>query len=200
MSILLMSKPKSNIIQDSEIITLLGDNPRNAIAQILDKYGDALYGSVLRITQSKEVAEDIMQVASVKIWKNASSYDPAKGRLFTWLLNVCRNAALDKVRTAKYKRTQTSESIDSTVYDNVSHSEEMEIEDVGLRRTLNLLEPKYREVIDLLYLQGYTQREATEELGIPLGTVKSRVKVGIRELRILLKDHVTLWVMLFFNY
>ena len=75
----------------------------------------------------------------------------------------------------------------------------MKTEDVGLRRTLNKLDLKYREVIDLLYLQGYTQREATEELGIPLGTVKSRVKIGIRELRVLLKDHVLWWIVLLFN-
>ena len=140
-----------------------------------------------------------MQVASVKTWKNAASYDASKGRLFTWLLNIYRNTAIDKVRTGKYKRNQTSEPIDATVYDNVSYSEEMQIEDVGLRRTLNKLDPKYRAVIDLLYLQGYTQREATEELGIPLGTVKSRVKVGIRELRVLLQDRVLWWIALFFN-
>ncbi len=194
-----MSKPNTNIIDDSELIDLLHGNPRDAIAQVLLKYGDALYGCVLRITQSKEAAEDIMQVASVKVWKNAKSFDASKGRLFTWLLNIFRNTAIDKIRSGKFKRNQTSESIETTVYNNVSHSEEMVIEDVGLRRTLNKLEPKYREVIDLLYLQGYTQREATEELGIPLGTIKSRVKIGIRELRTLLKDHVMWWMTLLFN-
>ena len=100
-----MSKPSTKIIDDSKIIALLQSDPRKAIGEILTKYGDTLYGCVLRITQSKEVAEDIMQVSSVKAWKNAANYDSSKGRLFTWLLNIYRNTAIDKVRTGKYKRT-----------------------------------------------------------------------------------------------
>jgi len=173
---------------DNDLILLLQRGDQRAIALILEKYGDALYGSVYNMVRSEAIAKDLMQDACVKIWKNGASYDANKGRLFTWLLRVTRNTALDKIRTNKFKREQTSESIEQTVYNHVSHSEEMQINDIGLQQVIGRLDEKYRTVIDLIYLQGYTQKETTEKLNIPLGTVKSRVKIAIRELRLLLKD------------
>ncbi len=181
-----MSGNSSNT--DQELTSLLQKGDQQAIARILEKYGDALYGSIYQMVQSEAIAKDLMQDACVKIWKNGSSYDPNKGRLFTWILRIARNTALDKIRTEKFQRQQTSESIEQTVSNAVAHSEEMQIQDVGLQQVISRLDEKYRVIIDLIYLQGYTQKEATEALNIPLGTVKSRVKIAIRELRTLLND------------
>jgi len=173
---------------DQELALLLQKGDQQAIARILEKFGDALYGSIYKMVQSEAIAKDLMQDTCVKIWKNGKSYDASKGKLFTWLLRIARNTALDKVRTEKFKREQRSESVDQTVSNSVAHSEEMNIQDVGLQQVIGRLDEKYRQVIDLIYLQGYTQKEATEALNIPLGTVKSRVKIAIRELRTLLND------------
>lgn len=182
-----MSKSARHI-NDSEIGTLLKSDPREAVAIIINKYGGAMYSAILKITGSQEIAKDLFQDTVVKIWKNADKFDASKGRLFTWVFSIARNTAIDKVRTGKFKAQRTSEPIDSTVYDNLAHSEEMKVPDVGLRNTLLKLDKKYRDIVDLLYLQGYTQREATEILQIPLGTLKTRAQAAIRTLRKLLKE------------
>lgn len=174
---------------DISVILQLKNGDQRAMATILDKYGDALYGAIYQIVRSEDIAKDLMQDASIKIWKNIKSYDEQKGRLFTWLLRVCRNTAIDKVRTGKFKAIAQSKTIESTVANNVSHSEEMNIPDSGLQQVIQRLDEKYQQVINLIYLQGFTQREAADELDIPLGTVKSRVKIAIRELRGLLGDN-----------
>ncbi len=174
-------------MDDSKIIELLFNNPRLAVAEILKKYGGALLGVLFKMTGSKEEAEDLLQDTSIKIWKNAKNYDDQKGRLFTWLLNIARNTAIDKIRTKKFQQNQKSQQLDSTVYDNVKFSEEMKMLDPGLEKIINQLDPKYRQIIDLLYLQGYSQKEAADQLNLPIGTVKTRARSGIRTLRKLLK-------------
>ena len=175
-------------IDDQTIIKLMNANDRKAVELILAKFGGALYGVALKIVRSEMAAEDILQDSFVKIWKNASSYDANKGKLFTWLLNIVRNTAIDKARTGKFQQYQKLKSIDETVYDNIGHSEELYIQDPGLQNAINQLEDKYKLIIDLLYFKGYTQSEITKELGIPLGTVKSRSQIAIRELRKILKN------------
>ncbi|MCB0535642.1 MAG: sigma-70 family RNA polymerase sigma factor, partial [Saprospiraceae bacterium] len=168
-------------MSEEELVALLHNNKRVAIQPLLDKYGDALYGVVLNIVHAQELAEDVMQETFVKVWKNADSYNAEKGRLFTWLVNIARYTAIDKIRTVKFKENQKTISLDRTVYENEQLSEEMEVQDVGLRAVINSLEEKYRSLIDLLYLQGFTQTEAAEALNIPLGTVKTRSITAIAQ-------------------
>lgn len=175
-------------MDDSNIHDLLKSDPRRAVAKILEKYGGALFGVIYKITGSKETAEDVLQDTSVKIWKNADTYDKNKGQLFTWLLNIARNTAIDKVRTGKFQKEKKSQNIESTVSDNIKHSEEIQMLDVGLLGVVDKLDEKNKQVIDLIYLQGYTQNEVSEILNLPLGTVKTRARNGIRQLRKLLKS------------
>lgn len=191
-----MSIKEKKTMSDEELITLLHSNKRVAIQPLLDKYGDALYGVVLSIVQAKEVAEDVMQDTFVKVWKNADSYSPEKGRLFTWLVNIARYTAIDKIRTVKFKENRKTISLDRTVYESDRLAEEMQIRDVGLRKVVDSLEEKYSSLIDLLYLQGFTQKEAAEALNIPLGTVKTRSKTAIAQLRTLLGSKEWLWPVL----
>ena len=174
---------------DLGMILQLKNGNQQAMAAILNKYGDALYGAIYQIVRSEDIAKDLMQDASIKIWKNIKSYDENKGRLFTWLLRICRNTAIDKARTGKFKAIAQSKTLEETVYNDVSHSEQINIPDSGLMQVIQQLDEKYQQVINLIYLQGFTQREAADELDIPLGTVKSRVKIAIRELRGLLGDN-----------
>ena len=177
----------TNSMDDGKLKDLLNNNPRLAVAEILKKYGGAILGVLFKMTGSKEEAEDLLQDTSVKIWKNADKYDDSKGRLFTWILNIARNTAIDKTRTKKFQENKKSQQLDSTVYDNIRFSEEMKILDPGLENLINQLDPKYRQIIDLLYLQGYSQKEIATQLDIPLGTVKSRGRSGIKQLRKLMK-------------
>lgn len=171
------------------IAKLLKAHDKRAIEMIYDHYGDALYGVVLRIVGIESIAEDVVQDAFVKIWKKGPSFDSRKGSLFTWVLNICRNTAIDVIRSSYFKNLRKTQEVDSKVKTNLKHSCSLNEDQIGLHKIVDNLDVKYREVIDLIYFKGYTQREVEQELNIPLGTVKTRVKIGLRELRRIFADH-----------
>ena len=150
---------------------------------LYDRYSEVLYGIALKIVQSEEIASDVLQESFVKIWQNGPKYESKKGTLFTWMLNITRNTAIDKTRSSAFKSRKKIQDLDNSVYNNKQLSEELNPEHIGLREIVEKLDEKYRNVIDLLYFQGFTQQEVMEELDIPLGTVKSRARIAIRELR-----------------
>lgn len=175
-----------------DLIHRLQAQDKSVVGELYDQYSDTLYGIVLRIVQQEALAQDVLQESFVKIWKNGHKYDSSKGTLFTWMLNICRNTAIDKTRSANYKRQSKIHTIDQTVYNNEKWSCEQKPDHIGLLQEVQQLENKYREIIELIYFQGYTQQEVTEHLKIPLGTVKSRVRIGLRELRkLFLNDQAT---------
>lgn len=158
-----------------------------AMTLFYDKYSAALYGVILRIVKKEEIAEDVLQEGLVKIWHSFSSYDASKGRLFTWVLNVCRNLAIDKIRSRQYRvgsRTQTLE--DSTAMRQAAPSS-FRPEHIGLQEMTSQLSPEQKQVIDLLYFGGFTQSEVAEELDLPLGTVKTRARAAIKVLAKLIR-------------
>ncbi len=173
---------------EKEIVAYLEKGDRRAIDIAYKNYGRALYGIILRVVKSGEVAEEILQDVFVKIWINAESYNRSKGRLFTWMSNIARNASIDSIRTARSKREQKTTSIDNPVYENIGGNEEMNVKDFALQKVINSLDEKHRILIDYTYFQGYSQREIEKELGIPLGTVKSRLRLAINQLREKLND------------
>lgn len=181
-----MSSSISNI--EKEIVAHLENGDRKAIDLAYKNYGKALYGIILRVVKTGEIAEEVLQDVFVKIWLNAKSYNRTKGRLFTWMSNIARNAAIDSIRTARSKREQKTASIENPVYENIGGNEEMNIKDFALEKIINSLDEKHRLLIDLTYFQGYSQREIEKELGIPLGTIKSRLRLAINQLREKLGD------------
>lgn len=156
---------------------------KQTISYLYDNYADVLYGIACKIVRSEDIAQDVLQEAFIKFWKNGPSYDPGKGSVFTWALNITRNLAIDKTRSNAYKRRAQVEEVENTVVNSRHFSTENQPEHIGLKNQVDDLDPKYKEVIDLIYFRGYTQSEVQELLGIPLGTVKSRVRIGLRELR-----------------
>jgi RNA polymerase sigma-70 factor, ECF subfamily len=172
------------IVSETELITLLKSRDKRGFDLLYDNYSKALYGIVLKIVKSEEVAEDVLQDAFVKIWKNVSSYDSSKGTLFTWILNVARNTAIDRIRSQEYKNTAKIQPIDNNVgmVDEQSATE-IQIEHIGLEKVVARLKPEHQTIIDYIYFKGFTQTEVAEALNIPLGTVKTRVKSAINHLR-----------------
>jgi len=151
-----------------------------AIGHIYDNYADALYGIILPVVKDENIATDILQDSFVKIWQNRRKYDPAKGRLFTWMARICRNTTLNKIESKDYRNAQRIHGDENSVL-NVEQKYPMELCD--LKGIVTQLPNKYQEVILYLYFKGYTQVEASEELEVPLGTIKTRVKAALRELR-----------------
>lgn len=166
-----------------QITSLLSKGDRQAVNLAYQNYGNALYGIIRRIVKSDAVAEEVLQDVMVKVWQNAKNYNRSKGRLFTWLSNIARNASIDALRSARHNREQKTTSIANPVYENVGGTEELKIKDSGLEKIINSLDEKHRVLIDMAYFQGYSQREIEKELGIPLGTIKSRLRQAINELR-----------------
>ncbi|MEO0339594.1 MAG: sigma-70 family RNA polymerase sigma factor [Bacteroidota bacterium] len=183
--------------QQQQLVIRLGNKDKTVIAELYDRYGDTLYGIILRIVQQEEIAKDVLQEAFVKIWKNGPSYDATRGTLFTWMLNICRNTAIDKTRSANYRRRSSIGEITDHLMNDHNHSYETKPELIGLTQEVNKLQDKYREIIELIYFKGYTQQEVTEKLNLPLGTVMSRVRIGLRELKkVFLSDQVHLLLLL----
>lgn len=164
-----------------QLIIRLKQQDRAAIGELYDAYNGALYGVVLRIVQSPELAQQVLQDTFVKAWRNATSYDAAKGRLFTWLLNIARNTAIDATRTAHYQNSRKTDNLDGLVHQPGGNTLNTDV--LGVREVVDSLDEKYKLLIDLVYFQGYTQEEAAEETGIPLGTIKTRLRYAIGELR-----------------
>jgi RNA polymerase sigma factor (sigma-70 family) len=168
-------------LDEKELVALLKARDQSAIATLYDNYSPVLYGVIFRILQNEELSNDVLQEVFVKIWKNIDKYDPSKGRLFTWLLNLARNKALDVVRSADFKKSGKVQNIDNVVYKFQEDS--FNTDHIGLEAIVKQLKPEYRVLIDLIYFEGFTHVEAAEKLEIPLGTVKTRVRAALIELR-----------------
>jgi len=174
---------------DAYLIEAVRDGDQTALGRLYDAYGAALNGVILRMVQKEELAQEVLQDTFVKIWRNAAGYDPAKGRPFTWMLNIARNAAIDLLRTAAVKNAGSIRSLDKTVY-GIGHDnlrDDLDVADV--RDVVGKLKPEHRELIEMAYYKGYSQQEIAVDTGLPLGTVKSRTRAALLELRTQLKDH-----------
>jgi RNA polymerase sigma-70 factor, ECF subfamily len=174
--------------EEKELVALLQENSRQAFNYLYDNYSPALYGIINQVVKDKEMATDVLQEVFVNIWRKKESYDPAKGRLFTWMLNIARNAAIDKIRSRTYqdsKKNQPLEENVNTGWDR--HAVNPDVKDVGLKKIVNRLRDEQRMLIDLSYFQGFTHEEIAKMLSIPLGTVKTRIRAALTQLRTLIQ-------------
>jgi len=178
---------------ENHIVELLQERNEKAISLLYENYSDTLYGVAFKVVKDEMLAQDVLQESFVKIWKKADSYDPTKAKLFTWLFRITRNTAIDKLRSSK---TKTDKEIQIDVSDVYKLGVEGVHPDfIDMRTHLNTIDHKYQIVLEALFFEGMTQQEASEELDIPLGTIKSRLKIGLRELR---KIYIETTLLLFF--
>jgi RNA polymerase sigma-70 factor (ECF subfamily) len=155
-----------------------------AYEHLYDNYSAALYGVIHRIILDEETASDVLQEAFVKIWNGIKSYDPTKGKLFTWMLNICRNMAIDKTRSKDFNNSQKNQSTEIVVNQmGRLKTENIKPDQIGLMELVDKLDPNEKLLIDLMYFKGYTQAEIAEEYNIPLGTVKTRLRSATMNLR-----------------
>ncbi|OBQ55808.1 RNA polymerase sigma factor [Tamlana sp. s12] len=166
---------------EKEIISLLKKEDKRAISLLYENYADALLGVIRKVITDDDMAQDVLQETFVKVWRYAKKYDATKAKLFTWLYRIAYNTAIDKVRSLKNKVNNEVQMETSTVYKVTSNELNQDVLDI--KKHLNTLDEKYQIVINALFFEGMTQQEASEELDIPLGTIKSRLKIGLRELK-----------------
>ncbi|NND79114.1 MAG: sigma-70 family RNA polymerase sigma factor [Maribacter sp.] len=166
---------------EKHIVELLQERNDKAISLLYEHYGDTLYGVAKKVVRDEELAQDVLQESFVKIWKKADTYDATKAKLFTWLFRITRNTAIDKLRSVNTKSDKEIQMDVSDVYNLGVENIKPELIDV--RDNLDKIENKYQIVLEALFFHGMTQQEASDELDIPLGTIKSRLKIGLRELK-----------------
>jgi RNA polymerase sigma factor (sigma-70 family) len=171
---------------EQELVALLQERNEKAFGYLYDNYAGALYGIVNSIVTDKEIANDVLQNVFVNIWRKIESYDASKGRLFTWMLNIARNAAIDEVRSKGFRDSQKNQSLSENV-DVAGTVIAPAIDDVGLKKVLTKLKGELRVLVDMSYFQGFTHEEISKVLDIPLGTVKTRIRSALIQLRTMIQ-------------
>ncbi|MCC6724745.1 MAG: sigma-70 family RNA polymerase sigma factor [Saprospiraceae bacterium] len=170
--------------RELDFVPMLKSGDEQAFALLYDNYSALLFGTILRIVGEQKDAENLLQDCFVKIWQNIERYDPEKGRLATWIINIARNLAIDFKRSKYYAQTQKNQSFNNLVGQDMPHAiTQPNTELIGLRQLVEKLPTSCREVIEWMYFEGMTQQEISDAFGIPLGTVKSRNRLAIKHLR-----------------
>ncbi len=172
---------------EKELIALLKQRDEKAFSYLYDNYSGALYSIIIQILENTELANDVLQEVFINIWRKIDTYDPAKGRLYTWMLNIARNASIDQLRSKNYQNSQKNQSLPENVDGLAGSSIQMSIDSIGLKKMLTKLKMEQRVLIELAYFKGYTHEEIAEMEDIPLGTVKTRIRNALIQLRTLLQ-------------
>jgi RNA polymerase sigma-70 factor (ECF subfamily) len=172
--------------QPNSLIFEMQKKNETAFSKIYTMYSEAIYGIIYSIVLDEEIAQEVLQDVFIKVWNNSKSYDSKKGRFFTWLLNIARNSAIDKTRSKSYKNSKKNLSTSNFV-DILSGSDSLnqKVNAIGIQKFIDKLKPACIKIIDLLFFKGYTQVEAAKVLEIPLGTLKTRNRNCIQDLRTL---------------
>jgi len=179
-----LSKRSKISLSEEELVHALRHHEKIAVEALYDMYSSSLYGVISRIITDTAVAEDVLQETFVKIWHSFASYSTEKGRLFTWMVNIARNLAIDKLRSKDFKNQNKNQELEINVtFIDEQRNTVYKPELLGVKELVQTLKPEQKLILELVYFKGYTHVEAADELGIPLGTIKTRLRMAIQELR-----------------
>jgi len=170
---------------EEEITRNLLIGNEKAMSLIYDNYSAALFGICRKMLRSREDAEEVFQEVMIKIWKAGKSFDPNKARLYTWMVNIARNSCIDLMRKNN-RRPQIQDTEESVYIMEQNQSTEFPVDHIGLKEEIAKLRKEDRNVLELAYFSGYSQGEIAKKLNLPLGTVKTRARKAINELKTLL--------------
>lgn len=170
---------------DAALIDAIARGDESAFATLYKQYGPILFGLLLRIVRDRPEAEDVLQEVFLQVWQQAENFDAARGRAFTWLVTLARSRAIDRLR-ARESRERTATASAREVVEEVrdaaadaASAEEGEV----VRGALAAIPEEQRRALLLAYFEGLTQTEIAAQTGQPLGTVKTRIRSGMRKLR-----------------
>ena len=172
-----MFSPSAPIYSEPELIAALKQQEKDAFQHLYMHYKGALFAVILQTIPDAEAASDVLQ-------ENIDKYDPTKGKLFTWLHTIARNSAINTLRSKNFRDSQQNVSLQNLVYNaDLGESYQMNVNQIGLRKQVAMLRPDFREVVELAYFNGMTREEISATLNLPVGTVKSRLRNALMELR-----------------
>ena len=176
----------TEISDDAELVRRIAARDAEALGELYDRHGRVVFAVVYRMVGASDAAEEVTQDVFPAVWRRIGTYRADRGAFRGWLLTIARNAAIDWQRT-KRKRYEREAPIDEafTLADDVRVEEQVTIRlrDVRVRAAVEALSPEQRETLDLAFWQGLSQTEIATRTGVPLGTVKSRVRLAMAKLR-----------------
>ena len=174
----------STEIKEADLLRLLQNKDEKAFNYLYKNYSKNLLKGISMMVSSKELAQDILHDAFIKIWLNIEGFDGTRATLYTWMSRVAQNTARDAFRNKEIKLAAKCNDINELlpIVEN-QHFVLIKTDDVGLQIAVSRLHPDRRALIDLYYYQGFTANEIAKQKQIPLGTVKTRIHVAINELR-----------------
>jgi RNA polymerase sigma-70 factor (ECF subfamily) len=179
---------------EAELMNRVAARDQQAFAELTEKYSALIFSTAFKVLNHYEDTEDIMNEVLATIWKKADTYHPKKGSLVTWICTTTRNRAIDRVRSvqrrcALYDRFEEKVEGDAPEY-SLTGREALYLSDARtiLQSAVVALSPEQREVIELAYFEGLTQKQISERIDSPLGTVKARIRRGVERLRVSIND------------
>jgi RNA polymerase sigma factor (sigma-70 family) len=172
-----------NKLSTEALVAGLQNKREEAFSFLYDNYAAALWSVALKITKNEVIAEDVLQEVFVKIWRHIHRYDATKGTLFTWMLNITRNTCKDYFRSNQYQLSLMQDNLMDKHHQIESHQNRRQEQSADLLIFTQQLEEKYRILIELVYIHGYSQEEVSVQLQMPVGTVKTRCREALIRLR-----------------
>lgn len=175
---------------DEELLQGIVAEDVEALESLYARYGGLAFSLALRITGSREAAEDVVQEAFLSAWRRALTYKPERGSARSWLLGIIHNRAIDAVRARRVggPTVPLDEGMPLAAKDNPLETVEQNLDREAIRRAMTTLPDEQRQSIELAYFSGFSYPEIAQRLGVPLGTIKSRMRLGLEKLRVLMAD------------
>jgi RNA polymerase sigma factor (sigma-70 family) len=182
--------PPLTELTDEEVLERVARADEAALAEAYDRFGRVAYGLAVRILRDAALAEDAVQDAFLAVWRTAVSFDPSRGTASTWIMTLVHRRAVDVVRREDRRRAQPLDDAPQGTGETTDEQAAVREQRRAVQAALAQLSPDQREALELAYYGGLSQTELSERLGVPLGTVKSRMFSALARLRDLLDDDV----------
>ncbi len=181
----------SQALRDDELIALVARREEAALGQIYDRYGGLVYTIALRVTGDRQTAEEVVQDVFQSVWQTAAGYQPGRGACAAWLVGIARHRAIDAIRSKRERARTREQTMGPDAPLEIPGGPDPAASDFdtreAVRSALAALPPAQRQAVELAFYGGLTRVEIAERLGEPLGTVKTRLRLGMLKLRDLLR-------------
>jgi RNA polymerase sigma-70 factor (ECF subfamily) len=182
-------------LPDEQLMALVRDGDSGAFEIVFDRHGGVAFSLAYRMCGRRALAEDIVQEAFLSLWRTGARYDPSRGSVRSWVLSAVHNRAIDAFRRESIRegKTVADDGLSERIEEPVRTAEEVERRDEAreIRTALDSLPTEQRRVIELAYFGGFSHSEIAEQLGLPAGTVKGRMRLGLSKLRLVVSDPLT---------
>lgn len=168
---------------DEELLTAIAAGDENALGALYDRFGRVAYGVALRVLRDRALAEDAVQEAFLAIWRSAERYRLERAKASTWVLTLVHRRAVDLVRREDRRRADSLDEAPEAAGGEIPEEAGRRERRAAVQSALSQLPDDQRQALELAYYGGYTQSELADRLGVPLGTIKSRMFAGLTRLR-----------------